>query len=241
MADDARDATQEALAAGLVEAVRKELESRSASATPGLFISFEGGDGSGKTSQMAALAQVLSDAGIPVLVTREPGGTEMGKQLRNLVMHGPEDVDPRTEALLYAADRAYHVATLIRPALAEGTVVFEDRYIDSSVAYQGAARELGLDEVRGLSEWATGGLYPEITILFDLDPKVAIARTGSTPDRLERSGDEFHQRVRDGYLQMAQADSQRFVTIDASGDMETVRGAALRALTERVSGLGDGD
>ncbi|MFZ1382049.1 MAG: dTMP kinase [Scrofimicrobium sp.] len=228
----------EELRDALIGAVREALADTESRSYPGLFITFEGGDGSGKTTQVARIAKVLAEAGVPILVTREPGGTELGAQLRQLVMHGPEDVDPRTEALLYAADRAYHVATVIRPALAEGMVVVEDRYIDSSVAYQGAARELGSGEIRGLSEWATEGLDPDITVLFDVDSVVGIARTGSNLDRLERSGDDFHQRVRDGYLEMAEADPERFIVVDASGDVESVFRDALEALTDGITGLG---
>ncbi len=228
----------EELRDALIGAVRETLAHTESRSYPGLFITFEGGDGSGKTTQVARIAKVLAEADIPILVTREPGGTELGAQLRQLVMHGPEDVDPRTEALLYAADRAYHVATVIRPALAEGMVVVEDRYIDSSVAYQGAARKLGSGEIRGLSEWATEGLDPDITVLFDVDSVVGIARTGSNLDRLERSGDDFHQRVRDGYLEMAEADPERFIVVDASGDVESVFRDALEALTDGITGLG---
>ncbi|WRS30471.1 dTMP kinase [Actinomycetaceae bacterium MB13-C1-2] len=222
----------------LIGAIRRALADTDSRGHPGLFITFEGGDGSGKTTQVRRIAQVLTEAGIPVLATREPGGTELGTGLRKLVMHGPEDVDPRTEALLYAADRAYHVATVIRPALVGGMVVVEDRYIDSSVAYQGAARELGSGEIRGLSEWATEGLEPDITVLFDVDSVVGIARTGSDLDRLERSGEDFHQRVRDSYLQMAEAEPERFIVVDASGDVESVFRDAIESLTDGVASLG---
>ncbi len=223
-----------------VDAARNVLAQSSSRNHPGILLSFEGGDGSGKTTQMAYLAAVLGEAGIPVLVTREPGGTQLGQQLRQLVMHGPEDVDPRTEALLYAADRAYHVANLVRPALAEGQVVFEDRYIDSSVAYQGAARRLGPEEIRELSRWATDGLDPDLTVLFDVDPAVGMARAGSDLDRLERSGDGFHQRVRQAYLAMARAEPDRFVVIDASQSVESVRQATLSSMVDGLNRIGNG-
>lgn len=238
MSTDRSSEREEEPRASLVSSVLSALADSESREYSGLFITFEGGDGSGKTTQVARIAKVLTDAGIPILVTREPGGTELGTQLRQLVMHGPEDVDPRTEALLYAADRAYHVATMIRPALAEGMVVVEDRYIDSSVAYQGAARELGSGEIRGLSEWATEGLDPDITVLFDVDSAVGIARTGSDLDRLERSGSDFHQRVREGYLEMAEMDPERFIVVDASGDVESVFLDTLEALADGLDALG---
>lgn len=201
----------------------------------GLFITFEGGDGSGKTTITRLLAADLEGAGFPVLLTREPGGTELGIEVRRLVMHGPDDVDPRTEALLYAADRAYHVATMVRPALGENRVVLGDRYIDSSVAYQGAARQLGTEEVRRLSEWATGGLQPDLTLFFDVDADVGLARTGDAPDRLERSGAQFHRAVRDQYLQMLDQFPQRIVLVDASGTIEETYRRVVDALVAHLS------
>ena len=155
-----------------------------AQAGRGLFITFEGGDGTGKSTQIQRVRQWFEERGQQVVVTREPGGTELGTTLRQLVQNGPEDVDPRTEALLYAADRAYHVATLIRPALERGEIVLADRYIDSSLAYQGAARSLGVDEIRSLSMWATESLLPDLTLLIDVPPEVAARRRGGEPDRI---------------------------------------------------------
>ncbi len=201
----------------------------------GFFLSFEGCDGSGKTTQATLLADALSALGLPVLLTREPGGTELGQELRRLVMHGPEDVDPRTEALLYAADRAYHVATMIRPALAQGKIVLEDRYTDSSVAYQGAARELGAEEVRALSMWATEGLVPNLTVYFDIDPQLGLERAGAEQDRLEASGIDFHSRVRMQYLVMVQEEPERFVVIDANGSVEEVYDRMVEAVVARFA------
>lgn len=212
------------------------LEQRAADG--GLFITFEGGDGSGKTTITRLLTAELERAGFPVVLTREPGGTELGVEVRRLVMHGPDDVDPRTEALLYAADRAYHVATVVRPALGENRVVLGDRYIDSSVAYQGAARQLGTEEVRGLSLWATGGLQPDLTLYFDVDADVGLARTGDAPDRLERSGADFHQAVREQYLAMLDQFPGRIVLVDASGTVEETYREVVGALVERLSGGG---
>lgn len=207
---------------------------------PGLFISIEGGDGVGKTTQIHALAAWLEAHGWEAVHTREPGGTTLGAEIRRLLLHG-EDVSPRAEALLYAADRAHHVDTVIRPALQRGSVVITDRYLDSSVAYQGVARSLGAGEVRDLSLWATGGLLPDLTILLDSDPALAAARAErrSRPDRLERDLADAGARLRAEFLTLAAAEPERFRVIDASGSVEEVA-AAVRAvvapLLDSVSG-----
>lgn len=192
---------------------------------PGLFITFEGGDGCGKSTQVALLSEALASRGVKAIATREPGGTPLGVQLRAHIQHGPEDVDPRTEALLYAADRAYHVATMLRPALTEGTTVLADRYTDSSVAYQGAARLLGSEEIRGLSNWATQDLQPDLTFLLDIDAAEGLRRAGlggGAPDRLERAGQDFHERVRTEYLRIAEDYPDRIVVIDAARPVREV-------------------
>lgn len=181
----------------------------------GLFVSFEGGDGAGKSTQVRALADWLTGQGRTVLLTFEPGDTELGRTLRAAVLHG-EDVDPRTEALLYATDRAHHVASVVRPALARGEVVITDRYLDSSVAYQGVGRGLGAQTIEQLSLWATGGLLPDLTVLLDLDPTAGLARITREPDRLERGGDEFHATTRRAFLDRAAADPGRFLVLDAT-------------------------
>jgi dTMP kinase len=185
---------------------------------PGLFISFEGIDGVGKSTQADLLEEYLVENGRSVVRTLEPGGTELGHEIRQLLLHSGH-VAARAETLLYAADRGHHVATKIRPALAEGKVVITDRYLDSSVAYQGAGRVLGADEVRNLSLWATEGLLPRLTVLLDLDAATAVARrakTGSEPDRLEREKVEFFDKVRACYLELAQAEPVRFLVLPAT-------------------------
>ena len=181
----------------------------------GLFISFEGGDGAGKSTQLAHLASWFRAQGREVVRTREPGGTPMGRQLRDLVLHG-EDLDERTEALLYATDRAHHVSTVIRPALARGAVVLTDRYLDSSVAYQGGGRGLTAERVEELNLWAVDGLLPDLTVLLDLDPAHLAARLTGAPDRLERAGAEFHARTRQAFLDRAAAHPDRFIVLDAA-------------------------
>ena len=205
-------------------------------AARGVFITFEGGDGSGKSTQIQSVREWFASRGREVIVTREPGGTELGTEIRRLVQNGPEDVDARTEALLYAADRAYHVATVIRPALERGAVVLGDRYIDSSLAYQGAARSLGVDEIASLSAWATQGLYPSLTFLLDLPPEVGARRRTDAPDRMERESMDFHERVRHEYLRLADAEPDRFVVIDAVGTVDEVFSEIRGVLVERFEG-----
>ena len=205
-------------------------------AARGMFITFEGGDGSGKSTQIQSVRDWFESRGREVIVTREPGGTELGTEIRRLVQNGPEDVDARTEALLYAADRAYHVATVIAPALERGAVVLGDRYIDSSLAYQGAARSLGVDEIASLSAWATRGLYPSLTFLLDLPPEVGARRRTDAPDRMERESMDFHERVRHQYLRLADAEPDRIVVIDAVGTVDEVFSEIRGVLVERFEG-----
>ena len=205
----------------------------------GLFISFEGGDGSGKSTQVELLAVALADAGREVVVTREPGGTEMGVQIRNLLLHG-DDMGPRAEALLYAADRSHHVQSKIRPALDRGAVVVTDRFLDSSVAYQGAARDLGTEEVRDLSLWAVAGLLPDITFLLDVSAEVsaerAVARTGGKLDRLERAGADFHDAVREQYRLLAEREPDRFYILDASRTPDDLAAEISGVVTMLIEG-----
>ncbi|QAY64257.1 dTMP kinase [Xylanimonas allomyrinae] len=212
--------------------------------TPGYFVSFEGGDGGGKTTQARLLGDWLGTlTGREVVVTREPGGTALGAELRQVILHG-QDMDPRTEALLYAADRAHHVASLVRPALERGAVVVTDRYLDSSVAYQAGGRELGEAEVERLSLWAVQGLLPDLTILLDVDPATSAARMTGDPDRLERAGDDFHRRTREAYLSRAGTDPARWVVVDAAGTVDQVHAQVRAAVAPRLpqarSGAADG-
>ena len=187
--------------------------------TPGLFITLEGGDGSGKSTQAQLLGEWLQEQGHTVVRTREPGGTEVGVAIREIVLHHRGEVSPRAEALLYAADRAQHIATLVRPALARGEIVIQDRYLDSSVAYQGAGRVLGGTEVRDLSLWAAEGLLPDLTLLLDLDETAARGRLDKANkvfDRLEAEKGEFHGRVRTAFLALAADEPERFLVLDAS-------------------------
>ncbi len=199
-----------------------------------MFITFEGIDGVGKSTQLDMLERYLVDLGKKVLRTLEPGGTELGQEIRHLLLHRKGDVSARSEALLYAADRAHHVATKIKPALEAGMVVLSDRYFDSSVAYQGAARELNVDEVRNISLWAIDNLLPDLTVLLDLPADEAMKRRGNKgtePDRLEREQVEFFERARNEYLKMAKED--RFLVVDASDSPEQIH----QQVIGRVSAL----
>ena len=200
----------------------------------GVFITFEGGDGSGKTTQIHLLQKWLSDNGHTVVVTREPGGTDLGNQLRDIILHSTGFIAPRAEALLYAADRSHHIHTLVRPALERGDVVVQDRYFDSSVAYQGAGRVLDATEVRELSLWATERLMPHLTILLDVPADVAKARQLGDErrfDRLEAEAQDFHERVRESYLALAEAEPDRFLVLDGTGSVESIH----QVITTRVS------
>lgn len=202
----------------------------------GLFISFEGIDGVGKSTQADLLETWLSEQGKTVVRTLEPGGTDVGVEIRKILLHHKGDLAPRAEAALFAADRAHHVANKIRPALERGEIVITDRYFDSSVAYQGAGRDLSRTEVRDLSLWAVGGLLPQLTVLLDLPAEEARARrnkSGTEPDRLEREKIEFFETVRSAYLDLAKAEPNRFLVVDASVSVEEMQ-SQIRA---RVAGL----
>ncbi|WP_215522255.1 dTMP kinase [Varibaculum prostatecancerukia] len=193
---------------------------------PGFFISFEGGDYTGKSTQVKLLMQALAARGAAAVATFEPGGTGLGQRLRREVMHG-EDLDPYTEALLYAADRAWHAQKVIKPHLLAGEVVVSDRYLDSSLAYQGIGRGLGLEKIEEISLWATGNLLPDLTILLDGDPEVLVARRTDSPDRMEAAGLAFHQSVRKAFLQIAERDKQRIKVLDATADVEEIHQQVL--------------
>lgn len=209
----------------------------------GIFISFEGVDGVGKTTQVNRLRDELEAMGREVVVTREPGGTALGTAIRRLLLHGVPaesadgeacvDIAPRTEALLFAADRAQHVAEVIRPALERGAVVITDRYCDSSLAYQAGGRELTAAEIRSLSMWATDGLLPVRTYLLDMDPALSHTRLDHDEDRMEATGSAFQRRTRQAFLDLAAREPNRFRVIDASGTVEEV----WQAIREDFVGL----
>ncbi|MFI1971572.1 dTMP kinase [Streptomyces cinnamoneus] len=189
----------------------------------GFFIAFEGGDGAGKSTQVRAVAEWIRAKGHEVVVTREPGATAIGKRLRAILLDvSSAGLSDRAEALLYAADRAEHVDSVVRPALERGAIVITDRYIDSSVAYQGAGRDLSPTEIARISRWATDGLVPHLTVLLDVSPETARERFTEAPDRLESEPAEFHQRVRTGFLTLAAADPARYLVVDAGQEPEAI-------------------
>ena len=190
--------------------------------TPGLFVVFEGGDGVGKSTQVVELVTRLQNRRIEPVLTRQPGGTPIGAKLRKLLLDpGHPELTARTEALVYAADKAQHVEEVILPALARGDVVVCDRYVDSMIAYQGAGRVLDLTEVEQVARWATGGLRPDLTVLLDIDPAEAVANIRQQ-DRLEAAGLEFHRRAREHFLQLAGEDPERYLVLGARESRESI-------------------
>ena len=202
----------------------------------GLFVAFEGGEGAGKSTQVRRLVAWLTGQGLAARATFEPGATPAGAAIRAIVLDPAHTgLSPRAEALLYAADRAQHVHAVLRPALEAGEVVVTDRFVDSSLAYQGAGRTIPLDEVRALSRWATAGLQPDLTVLLDLPPEVGLARARGRAgaDRLESESLDFHERVRATFLALADAEPQRYLVLDATRPVEEV----AEAIRARVAAL----
>ncbi|MFF0445813.1 dTMP kinase [Streptomyces sp. NPDC004609] len=207
----------------LGDALRGGADPAQAPAATGFFIAIEGGDGAGKSTQVEALAGWIRAKGHEVVVTREPGATPVGKRLRSILLDvSSAGLTNRAEALLYAADRAEHVGSVVRPALERGAIVISDRYIDSSVAYQGAGRDLSPTEIARISRWATDGLVPHLTVLLDVSPETARERFTEAPDRLESEPAEFHRRVRAGFLTLAAGDPGRYLVVDAGQEPEAV-------------------
>ncbi len=202
----------------------------------GLFVVFEGGDGVGKSRQTEWLASWLIGQGLAVVRTFEPGDSDAGRQIRRIVL-SPETgaLAPRAEALLYAADKAQHVDAVVRPALARGAVVISDRYVDSTLAYQGAGRVLDRDEVEWINRWATEDLRPDLTILMDLDPREGVGSLAER-DRIEAEPDEFHARVRAGFLELAGRDPDHYLVL-AARDPKEVNVARIRARVAALLGL----
>jgi dTMP kinase len=238
-----RDRPTVSLWSDVVAALQGELGSITGGQTKGTFIAFEGGEGTGKSTQSKLLAKWLEQEGETVVLSREPGGTELGKDLRKILLgHETGAISPRAEALLYAADRAHHVFSVIRPGLDRGDVVITDRYFDSSAAYQGAGRVLNPSEVARISRWATESLYPTLTILIDVPATIGLARLKSL-DRLEAEPREFHERVRQEFLQIALMDPERYLVVDGTQSVEEIhteiiaRVAELPALKRNAEGV----
>ena len=228
-----KDRPNVSLWSDVLSALQGELGAITGQTTQGIFIAFEGGEGTGKSTQSKLLAQWLEQEGETVLLSREPGGTGLGKDLRKILLgHETGDISPRAEALLYAADRAHHVYSVIRPALDRGEVVISDRYFDSSAAYQGAGRVLNPTEVARISRWATESLYPTLTILIDLPAEIGLGRLQSR-DRLEAESNDFHERVRQEFLQIAMMDPERYFVVDGTQSVAEIN----TQITSRVAEL----
>jgi len=201
---------------------------------PGVLIAFEGVEGAGKSTQLDLLRCELERRGHGVVVTREPGGTEVGERVRAVLLDPAVDLDPRAEALLFAAARAQLVVQVIRPALERGALVLCDRFLDSSLAYQGGGRGLGRGPVEEVNRFATGGLLPDLVVLLDLDPAEGLGRRADRGDRIEVEGLGFHRRVRDAFLELAAGDPGRFAVVDAAATADQVAAGVLAAVLARL-------
>jgi len=227
-----KDRPNVSLWSDIANALKGELGSITGAPTKGIFIAFEGGEGIGKSTQSKLLKAWLEQEGETVVLSREPGGTDLGVEIRKILLsHSTGEISPRAEALLYAADRAHHVFSVIRPALAAGDVVISDRYFDSSIAYQGAGRVLEPGEVARISRWATESLFPTLTIIIDLPAEIGLARLQSK-DRLESQPLDFHERVRQEFLQISLLDPERYFIVDGKQSIDDIHTAVIARVSE---------
>jgi dTMP kinase len=227
-----KDRPNVSLWSDIVNAFKGELGSMTGAPTAGIFIAFEGGEGIGKSTQSKLLKQWLEQEGETVVLSREPGGTDLGVEIRKILLsHSTGEISPRAEALLYAADRAHHVFSVIRPALASGQVVISDRYFDSSIAYQGAGRVLEPGEVARISRWATESLFPTLTIIIDLPAEIGLGRLKSK-DRLESQPIAFHERVRQEFLQLAALDPERYLIVNGNQTIDDIHAAIISRVSQ---------
>lgn len=199
----------------------------------GLFITFEGADGCGKTTQMKLLAKYLEKQGHDVLLTREPGGKGLGEKVREILLNYDGEVSDRCESFLFLADRAQNIDIIVNPAVEAGKIVLCDRHTDSTVAYQGYGRGLDLDRINLLNSIAVNGRRPDLTFVFDIDTETSMQRVGKEKDRMESAGIEFHNRVREGYLKIAQQEPERIIVIDASKSIEEIHEKVLNQIAKK--------
>ena len=200
----------------------------------GLFITFEGGDGCGKSTQLELVRKYLEEKGFKTLITREPGSVGLGQKLREVLLHYDGDVAPRAEAFLFLADRAQHIAKIVKPAIDNGVIVLCDRHTDSSVTYQGYGRGEDIEQINMLNNLATQGIKPDLTLLFDVSTEVAQTRVGSEKDRMESAGIEFHKKVRQGYLEIAKKEPQRIKVVDSNLSIEEVFAEVKKIIDEKI-------
>ena len=198
----------------------------------GLFITFEGADGCGKTTQMKLLAEYLKEKGIDVVLTREPGGKGLGEKVREILLNYDGPVSDRCESFLFLADRAQNIDIIVKPAVEEGKIVLCDRHIDSTVAYQGYGRGLDIERINMLNNIATNGRKPDLTFVFDIDVETSMKRVGKEKDRMESAGIEFHNRVRQGYLELAKQEPQRIKVLDATKSIEEIHNNVIEILNK---------
>lgn len=203
--------------------------------TKGLFITFEGADGCGKTTQIKLLDKYLRDKGYKTLLTREPGAKGLGEKVREILLNYDGEVSSKCESFLFLADRAQHADCIIKPAIENGTIVLCDRHTDSTIAYQGYGRGVNIDELKALNEMAVGSLRPDLTFVFDIDIETSMKRVGNEKDRMESSGTEFFERVRQGYLEIAKQEPERVKVIDSKQSVEEIHDEILE-LVKNVIG-----
>lgn len=202
----------------------------------GLFITFEGPDGCGKTTQMNLLAEYLKNSGKEVLLTREPGGKGLGEKVREILLNYEGPISDRCESFLFLADRAQNIDIIVNPAVEEGKIVLCDRHIDSTVAYQGYGRGLNIQRINMLNDIATNGKKPDLTFVFDIDVETSMKRVGKDKDRLESAGIEFHNRVRNGYLELAKQEPQRIKVLDASKTIDEIHNNVINIIEKTING-----
>ena len=203
----------------------------------GLFITFEGADGCGKTTQMELLAEYLKNNGKNVLLTREPGGKGLGEKVREILLNYDGPVSDRCESFLFLADRAQNIDIIVNPAVSQGKIVLCDRHIDSTVAYQGYGRGLDIERINKLNDIATNGKKPDLTFVFDIDVETSMKRVGKEKDRMESAGIDFHNRVRKGYLELAKQEPQRIKVLDATKSIEEIHNNVIEIINEKLKNL----
>ena len=203
----------------------------------GLFITFEGADGCGKTTQLNLLEKYLIDKGLDVIVTREPGAKGLGEKFREILLNYDGIVSDRCESFLFLADRAQNIDTIVKPAVSSGKIVLCDRHIDSSVAYQGYGRGLDIQQIKNLNTIAAGGMLPDLTLVFDIDIETSMQRVGNNKDRMENSGIDFFNRVRNGYLELAKQEPDRIKVVNSTGAIDTIQKEVIKIITPLLQNL----